>query len=64
MKQLIKVLEKINKHLEISNKIASSKLVIDFKNSGFKSNSKKEIETQIPIITSGIHTIYKNIYDN
>jgi|TARA_R100001460_G_scaffold47138_1_gene84904 hypothetical protein len=64
MKQLINVLNKINKQLEISNKIASSKLVIDFKNSGFKSNSKKEIETQIPIITSGIHTIYKNIYDN
>ena len=29
MKQLIKVLEKINKQLEINNKIASSKLVID-----------------------------------
>ena len=64
MKQLINVLEKIHKQLEISNKIASSKLVIDFKNSGFKSETKKEIETQAPIIISGLHTIHKNIYDN
>ena len=33
MKQLIKVLEKINKQLEINNKISSTKLFIDFKNS-------------------------------
>ena len=64
MKQLISVLEKIHKQLEISNKIASSKLVIDFKNSGFKSETKKEIETQAPIIVSALHTINKNIYDN
>ena len=64
MKQLINVLKKIHKQLEISNKIASSKLVIDFKNSGFKSETKKEIETQAPIIVSALHTINKNIYDN
>ena len=64
MKQLISVLEKIHKQLEISNKISSSKLVIDFKNSGFKSETKKEIETQAPIIVSALHTINKNIYDN
>ena len=64
MKQLINVLEKIHKQLEISNKIASSKLFIDFKNSAFKSETKKEIETQAPIIISALHTINKNIYDN
>ena len=37
MKQLIEVLEKINKQLEINNKISSTKLFIDFKNSAFKS---------------------------
>ena len=64
MKQLIKVLEKINKQLEINNKISSTKLFIDFKNSAFKSETKKEIETQAPIIVSALHTINKNIYDN
>ena len=64
MEQLISVLEKIHKQLEISNKIASSKLFIDFKNSDFKSETKKEIETQAPIIVSALHTINKNIYDN
>ena len=64
MKQLIKVLEKINKQLEINNKIASTKLFIDFKNSDFKSETKKEIETQAPIIISALNTINKNIYDN
>ena len=64
MKQLIEVLEKINKQLEINNKISSTKLFIDFKNSAFKSETKKEIETQAPIIISALHTINKNIYDN
>ena len=64
MKQLIKVLEKINKQLEINNKISSAKLFIDFKNSDFKSETKKEIETQAPIIISALNTINKNIYDN
>ena len=78
MKQLIKVLQKINKQLEINNKIASkinkqleinnkiasTKLFIDFKNSAFKSETKKEIETQAPIIISALNTINKNIYDN
>ena len=46
------------------NKIASTKLFIDFKNSAFKSETKKEIETQAPIIISALNTINKNIYDN
>ena len=64
MKQLINVLNKIHKQLEINNKIASTNLVIKFKNSGFKSNNNKEIETQTPIIINGLKTIHKNIYDN
>ena len=78
MKQLIDVLNKIheqlkvsnkiaiskNKQLEINNKIASAKLFIDFKNSDFKSETKKEIETQAPIIISALNMINKNIYDN
>ena len=64
MKQLINVLNKIHKQLEISNKIASTNLVIKLKNSDFKSNNNKEIETQTPIIINGLKTIHKNIYDN
>ena len=64
MKQLINILNKIHKQLEIKNKIASADLIIKFKNSGFKSETKKEIETQAPIIISALHTINKNIYDN
>ena len=44
MKQLIRVLEKINKQLEISNKISSSKLVIDT----IESNT-------LPIVNAGDH---------
>ena len=63
MKQLISVLEKIHKQLEISNKIASSKLFIDFKNSAFKSETKKKLKHkhQLQLV---LHTINKNIYDN
>ena len=64
MKQLINILNKIHKQLEIKNKIASADLIIKFKNSGFKSETKKEIETQAPIIISALNTINKNIYDN
>ena len=64
MKQLINILNEIHKQLEIKNKIASADLIIKFKNSGFKSETKKEIETQAPIIISALNTINKNIYDN
>ena len=52
---------KINKQLEIKNKIASADLIIKFKNSGFKSETKKEIETQAPIIINALNTIHENI---
>jgi hypothetical protein len=54
MKQLINILNEIHKQLEIKNKIASADLIIKFKNSGFKSETKKEIETQAPIIISAL----------
>ena len=47
-----------------SEHVSKTKLFIDFKNSGFKSETKKEIETQAPIIISALNTINKNIYDN
>jgi len=61
MKQLIDILNKIHKQLEIKNKIASADLIIKFKNSGFKSETKKEIETQAPIIINALNTIHENI---
>ena len=64
MKQLINVLNKIHKQLEISNKIASTNLVIKFKNSDFKSNNNKEIDIVVPKINEVVKTINKNIYDN
>ena len=65
MKQLIKVLEKINKQLEISNKIASSKLVIDtIESNTIKSLTDKQLESITPIATDKIKSIHKNIYDN
>ena len=65
MKQLIKVLEKISKQLEISNKIASSKLVIDtIESNTIKSLTDKQLESITPIATDKIKSIHKNIYDN
>ena len=61
MKQLINILNKIHKQLEIKNKIASADLIIKFKNSVFKSETKKEIETQAPIIINALNTIHENI---
>ena len=46
---------------QIKNKIASADLIIKFKNSGFKSETKKEIETQAPIIINALNTIHENI---
>ena len=64
MKQLIKVLEKINKQLEISNKIASSKLVIDtIESNTIKSLTDKLLESITPIATDKIKSIHKNIID-
>ena len=58
MKQLIKVLEKINKQLEISNKIASSKLVIDtIESNTIKSLTDKQLESITPIATDKIKSI-------
>ena len=65
MKQLIKVLKEISKQLEISNKIASSKLVIDtIESNTIKSLTDKQIESITPIATDKIKSIHKNIYDN
>ena len=61
MKQLINILNEIHKQLEIKNKIASADLIIKFKNSGFKSETKKEIEAQAPIIINALNTINENI---
>jgi hypothetical protein len=63
MKQLIKVLEKINKQLEIGNKIASSKLVIDtIESNTLKTLTDKQLETITPVATDKIKSIHKNIY--
>jgi len=63
MKQLIKVLEKINKQLEISNKIASSKLVIDtIESNTLKTLTDKQLESITPVATDKIKSIHKNIY--
>ena len=63
MKQLIKVLEKINKQLEISNKIANSKLVIDtIESNTLKTLTDKQLETITPVVTDKIKSIHKNIY--
>jgi len=65
MKQLIKVLEKINKQLEISNKIASSKLIADTIGiDTLKTLTDKQIESITPVATDKIKTIHNNIYDN
>jgi len=49
MKQLINILNKIHKQLEIKNKIASADLIIKFKNSGFKSKQKKKLKHKHPL---------------
>ena len=55
----------INKQLEISNKIASSKLVIDtIESNTIKSLTDKQLESITPIATDKIKSIHKNIYDS
>jgi len=63
MKQLIRVLEKINKQLEISNKIASSKLVIDtIESNTLKTLTDKQLESITPVATDKIKSINESIY--
>ena len=70
MKQLIKVLEKINKQLEINNKISSAKLFSNYlviktiESDVVKTLTDKQIETVVPIATDKLKTMNKNIYDN
>ena len=64
MIKLINVLEKIHQELKVNNAIESCKLIINFKESGFKSEDDKMIKTQMPIILRQLSNINKSIYDN
>jgi lipopolysaccharide export system protein LptA len=62
MKQLISVLEKIHKELKVNNAIESCKLIINFKQSDFKSENDKMIRTQMPIIIKQLSNINESIF--
>tara|TARA_A100001391_G_scaffold22682_1_gene12479 strand:- start:351 stop:581 length:231 start_codon:yes stop_codon:yes gene_type:complete len=65
MKQLISVLEKICKQLEISNKIASSKLVMEtIESDTIKTLTDKQLESITPIANNKINSIHRKVYDN
>ena len=62
MIKLINVLEKIHQELKVNNAIESCKLIINFKESGFKSEDDKMIKTQIPIIIKQLSNINESIF--